>query len=72
MAGSTPVGLARDKWMVENLPYRKAILWPKDLGIKESDSTRDMLSAKTFEDIIALRALFAAGPMQDKMKYIFC
>jgi hypothetical protein len=46
------VGLARDKRVVENLRDRKAILRLENLGLRESAATRDMLSAKTFEDII--------------------
>ena len=67
VAGSTPVGLARDKRIVENLRDRKAILRPGDLGIRESDATRDLLSAKTVEDIIELSGGLYAPPDQCRM-----
>ena len=68
VAGSTPVGLARDKRIVENLRDRKAILRSEDLGIKESDATRDLLSAKTFEDIIEMSGGLYAPPDQCRMR----
>ncbi len=52
VAGSTPVGLARDKRMVENLRDRKVIRRPEDLGIRQGAATRDLLSARTFEDLV--------------------
>jgi malonate decarboxylase alpha subunit len=68
VAGSTPVGMARDKRTVENLRDRRAIQRPEDLGIKESDATRDMLSAKTFEDIIELSGGLYSPPDQCRMR----
>jgi len=68
VAGSTPVGLARDKRTVENLQDRKAILRPGDLGNRESDATRDLLSAKTFEDIIEMSEGLYAPPDQCRMR----
>jgi malonate decarboxylase alpha subunit len=68
VAGSTPVGLARDKRIVENLRDRKAILRPGDLGIRENDATRALLSAKTFEDIIELSGGLYAPPDQCRMR----
>ena len=52
VAGSTPAGLARDKRMVENLRDRKVIRRPEDLDIRQSEATRDLLSARTFEDLV--------------------
>ena len=68
VAGSTPVSLARDKKIVENLRERKAIQRPVDLGIKESGATRDLLSAKTFEDIIELSGGLYSPPDQCRMR----
>jgi malonate decarboxylase alpha subunit len=68
VAGSTPVGLARDKRMVENLRDRKAILRPEDLGIRESDAKRDLLAAKTFEEITELSGGLYSPPDQCRMK----
>jgi malonate decarboxylase alpha subunit len=68
VAGTTPVGLARDKKIVENLRDRKAIQRPEDLGIKESDASRDILSAKTFEDIIELSGGLYHPPDQCRMR----
>jgi malonate decarboxylase alpha subunit len=68
VAGSTPVGLARDKKIVENLRDRKAIQRPEDLGIKPSDATRDRLSAKTFEEITELSGGLYVPPDQCRMR----
>jgi hypothetical protein len=38
--------------MAVNLRDHKVILRPGDLGIKEGDAMRNLLSAKTFEEVI--------------------
>jgi malonate decarboxylase alpha subunit len=68
VAGSTPVGLARNKRIVENLRDRKAILRPEDLGITPSDATRDRLAAKTFEDITEMSGGLYHPPDQCRMR----
>jgi malonate decarboxylase alpha subunit len=68
VAGSTPVGLARNKRMVENLRDRKAIRRPEDLGIKETEAKRDLLAARTFEDLVEASGGLYDPPDQCRMR----
>lgn len=52
VAGFTPVGLARDKSMVENLRDRGIIRRPEDLGIDPRQATRDLLAARSVKDLV--------------------
>ena len=52
VAGFTPVGLARDKRMVENLRDRGVIQRAEDLGIDKRDATRSLLAARTMRDLV--------------------
>src|SRR5205085_2038244 len=52
VAGYTPVGLGRDKRMVENLRDRGIIQRPEDLGIDKRLATRDLLPAKHMKDLV--------------------
>ncbi len=52
VAGFTPVGLGRDKRMVDELRARKAVQWACDLDIQESRATRDMLAARSIKDLV--------------------
>ena len=52
IAGSTPVGNARNKRVVENLRDRGVIHRPEDLGIYAQNATRDLLAARSFEDLV--------------------
>lgn len=52
VAGYTPVGMARDRSMVENLRDRGIIRRPEDLGIRKSDATRDLLAARSIKDLV--------------------
>ncbi|MEA4863548.1 MAG: malonate decarboxylase subunit alpha [Victivallaceae bacterium] len=52
VAGYTPMGLARDRRIVENLRDRGIIQRAEDLGIRKSDATRDMLAAKSIKDLV--------------------
>ncbi len=52
VAGYTPVGLARDKAMVENLRDRGVIRRPADLGVDPRDATRDLLAARSMKDLV--------------------
>ena len=45
VAGFTPVGLKRNRRMVENLRDRGAIQRAEDIGIQKSDVSRDRLAA---------------------------
>jgi malonate decarboxylase alpha subunit len=51
VAGYTPVGLARDRRMVENLRDRGVIRRPADLGIDVRDATRNLLAARSMREL---------------------
>jgi len=63
VAGYTPVGLGRDRRMVENLRDRGIIRRPEDLGIDKRLATRDLLAAKTMKDLVR-----ASGGLYDPPK----
>jgi malonate decarboxylase alpha subunit len=63
VAGYTPVGMARDKRMVENLRDRGIILRAEDLGIDKRLATRDLLAAKNMKDLVR-----ASGGLYDPPK----
>jgi malonate decarboxylase alpha subunit len=63
VAGYTPVGMARDKRMVENLRDRGIIRRPEDMGIKKRDATRDLLAARSIKDLV-----YASGGLYDPPK----
>ena len=52
IAGYTPVGLARDVRMVENLRDRGVIRRPEDIGVARRDATRDLLAARSVKDLV--------------------
>jgi malonate decarboxylase alpha subunit len=52
VAGYTPVGLARDAKMVENLRDRGIIQRAEDLGIDKRLATRDLLAARNMKDLV--------------------
>ncbi len=52
VSGYTPVGLARDKRMVENLRDRGVIRRPADLGIDPRHATRNLLAARSMRDLV--------------------
>lgn len=54
VAGYTPVGLARDKKMVESLRARGIIQRPQDLGIDPNLATRDLLAARSMKDLVRI------------------
>ncbi|HYG90731.1 MAG TPA: malonate decarboxylase subunit alpha [Azospirillum sp.] len=63
VAGYTPVGLARDKRMVENLRDRGVIRRAEDLGIDKRLATRDLLAAHSIKDLVR-----ASGGLYDPPK----
>jgi malonate decarboxylase alpha subunit len=63
VAGYTPVGLGRDRRMVENLRDRGIIRRAEDLGIDKRLATRDLLAAKTMKDLVR-----ASGGLYDPPK----
>jgi malonate decarboxylase alpha subunit len=52
VAGYTPVGMARDLRMVENLRDRGVVLRAEDLGIDKRLATRDLLAAKNMKGLV--------------------
>jgi malonate decarboxylase alpha subunit len=52
VAGFTPVGMARDKAMVENLRDRGIIRRAEDLGIDPRMASRDLLAARSVKDLV--------------------
>lgn len=52
VAGYTPVGLARDRRMVENLRDRGVIRRPADIGVDPAIATRDLLAARSMKDLV--------------------
>jgi malonate decarboxylase alpha subunit len=60
VAGYTPVGMARDLRMVENLRDHGIIRRPEDMGIRKSDATRDLLAARSVKDLV-----YASGGLYD-------
>jgi malonate decarboxylase alpha subunit len=52
VAGYTPVGMARDRKMVDNLRDRGIIVRAEDLGIDKRIATRDLLAAKNMKDLV--------------------
>jgi malonate decarboxylase alpha subunit len=52
VAGFTPVGLARDRRMVDNLRDRGVIRRPEDLHIDARDATRNLLAARNMRDLV--------------------
>jgi malonate decarboxylase alpha subunit len=63
VAGYTPVGLGRDKAIVENLRDRGIIRRPEDLGIDKRHATRDLLAARSVKDLVR-----ASGGLYDPPK----
>ncbi len=52
VAGYTPVGMARDKRMVENLRDRGIIVRAEDIGVDKRLAKRDLLAAKNMKDLV--------------------
>jgi malonate decarboxylase alpha subunit len=52
VAGFTPVGLKRDRRVVENLRDRCVIQRAEDLGIQKNDVSRDRLAARSVHDLV--------------------
>jgi malonate decarboxylase alpha subunit len=63
VAGYTPVGLARDRRMVENLRDRGVIQRAEDIGVDQRDATRSLLAARSMRDLVR-----ASGGLYDPPK----
>jgi malonate decarboxylase alpha subunit len=62
VAGYTPVGMGRDKRMVEHLRQRGVIRRAEDLGIDKRLATRDLLAAKNMKDLVRASGGLYAPP----------
>lgn len=54
IAGYTPVGLKRDKAIVDELRHRGIIQRPEDLSISLKEADRDLLAAKNIRDLVEI------------------
>ncbi len=52
IAGDTDFGSAKARDMTNNLRERRIVMRPSDLGIDAKDATRDLLSARTIDDLV--------------------
>jgi malonate decarboxylase alpha subunit len=52
IAGDTDFGRAQARDMSDNLRERRIVMRPTDLGIDAKDATRDLLSARTIDDLV--------------------
>jgi malonate decarboxylase alpha subunit len=52
IAGDTDFGRAQAQDMTDNLRERRIVMRPSDLGIDAKDATRDLLSARTIDDLV--------------------
>jgi len=52
VAGYTPVGMARDRRIVENLRDRGVIRRPEDMGVDTRLATRNLLAARSMRDLV--------------------
>jgi malonate decarboxylase alpha subunit len=52
VAGYTPVGMQRDRRMVENLRDRGVIRRPEDLGVDPRLASRNLLAARSMRDLV--------------------
>jgi malonate decarboxylase alpha subunit len=52
IAGYTPIGMARDRRVVDNLRDRGVIRRAEDLGIDKRLATRDLLAARSIKDLV--------------------
>ena len=52
IAGDTDFGRAQARDMTDNLRERRIVMRPSDLGIDAKDATRDLLSARTIDDLV--------------------
>jgi malonate decarboxylase alpha subunit len=62
VAGYTPVGMARDRRMVENLRDRGIIQRAEDIGVDKRLATRDLLAAKNMKDLVRASGGLYAPP----------
>lgn len=64
VAGYTPVGMARDKRMVENLRDRGIVQRAEDIGVDKRLATRDLLAANNMKDLVRASGGLYAPPIR--------
>ncbi|APJ05189.1 malonate decarboxylase subunit alpha [Silvanigrella aquatica] len=52
IAGKTSVGLKRDLNKLNELREKRIVTYPEDIGIHKSEASRDLLSAKSIQDLV--------------------
>jgi malonate decarboxylase alpha subunit len=62
IAGDTDFGRAQSQDMTDDLRRRRIVMRPSDLGIDARDATRDLLSAKTIDDLVVSSGGLYAPP----------
>jgi malonate decarboxylase alpha subunit len=50
--------------MSDNLRERRIVMRPSDLGIDAKDATRDLLSARTIDDLVVWSGDFHVPPLK--------
>ena len=68
IAGDTDFGRAQARDMTDNLRERRIVMQPSDLGIDAKDATRDLLSARTIDDLV----VWSGGLYVPPLKFRTC
>src|ERR1700736_1412659 len=67
IAGDTDFGRAQARDMSDNLRERRIVMRPSDLGIDAKDATRDLLSARTIDDLVVWSGGLYVPPLKFRM-----
>jgi malonate decarboxylase alpha subunit len=62
IAGDTEFGKRQSPLITENLRHRGIVMFPADLGIDVRTATRDLLAAKTIDELVAASGGLYAPP----------
>jgi malonate decarboxylase alpha subunit len=62
IAGDTDFGRARSAELTEDLRRRGIVMWPSDLGIDTTTAKRDLLAARSLDDLVACSGGLYAPP----------
>jgi malonate decarboxylase alpha subunit len=68
IAGDTDFGRAQVRDMSDNLRERRIVMRPSDLGIDAKDAPRDLLSARTIDDLV----VWSGGLYVPPLKFRTC
>src|SRR4030088_1416411 len=64
IAGDTDFGRAQARDMTDNLRERRIVMQPSDLGIDAKDATRDLLSARTIDELAVWSVRLYVPPLK--------